>query len=97
MDGHGLGRIQAPALAVPAASRSVQLSLSYNCEPKGGAVPTLLIYGGRAHGTQRLVLDPQAKELPRAEPTPSEALARSEKEDGPGREATHIVKLSVSS
>lgn len=96
MDGHGLGRIQAPALAVPDTSRSVQLSLSYNCEPKGGAVPTLLIYGGRAHGTQRLVLDPQAEELPRAEPTPSEALARSE-EDGPGREAIHIVKLSVSS
>ena len=79
------------SLAVPDASWSVQLSLSYNCEPKGGAVPTLLIYGGRAHGTQRLVLDPQAEELPRAEPTPSEALARSEKEDGPGREATHIV------
>lgn len=89
MDGHGLGHLQVPALAEPDASWSVQLSLSYNCEPKGGAVPSLLIYGGRAHGTQRLVLDPQAEELPRAEPTPSEALARSEKE--PGREATHIV------
>ena len=53
------------SLAVPDASWSVQLSLSYNCEPKGGAVPTLLIYGGRAHGIQRLVLDPQAEELPR--------------------------------
>lgn len=129
----------APALAKPDASWSVQLSLLYNCEPKGGAVPILFIYGGRAQYTEacpgstgpgpllglphswrqkpglplrerkskqvmhRLASKgsaifwisggDEAEELPRAEPTPtqSEALTRSEKEDGPGRETTHIV------